>query len=104
MEKRTTIISIPQCVASHTLKNLEEKNIICHYEGIDQSGRILMKINYLSDQDSFLQKVVIDMEEGEKSMNLLLEITGLMFMNEIVKTKTASFLAQKQKPNGNKQK
>lgn len=49
MEKRTAIISIPQCVASHTLKKFEEKNITCHYEGIDQSGRILMRINYLPD-------------------------------------------------------
>jgi len=102
MEKRTTIISIPQCVASHTLKNLGDNNITCHYEGIDPSGRILMKICYLSDQDSFLHKQITDMEEGEQSVNLLLEISGLMFMNEIVKARTATYL--KQKSNGNKQK
>ncbi|MCC7158555.1 MAG: hypothetical protein IT281_03350 [Ignavibacteria bacterium] len=102
MEKRTATISIPQCVAVDTLKKMEENKITCQYEGVDQSGRLLMKINYLSDQDGYLKKLIKEMNEGEQSMNLLLEICGAMFMNEIVKAKTAAFLEQIPKRNGNK--
>lgn len=102
MEKRTTTISIPQCVAVDTLKKMEENKITCQYEGVDQSARIIMKINYLSDQDGYLKKVIRDMEEGDKSITLLLEICGLMFMNEIIKAKTNAFLEKIPKRNGNK--
>lgn len=102
MEKRTTTISIPQCVAADTLQKMEENKITCQYEGVDQSGRIVMKVNYLSDQDGYLKKLIRDMEEGERSVTLLLEISGLLFMNEIVKAKTAAFLEQIPKRNGSK--
>jgi hypothetical protein len=42
------------------------------------------------------------MIEGDKSVTLLLEICGLMFMNEIIKAKTAAFLEQIPKRNGSK--
>lgn len=102
MEKTKAIISIPQCVASHTLKSLGEKSIQCNYHGVDISGRILMKIEYQSVQEIYLQQLIVEMEESERSFNLLLEIGGLILMNEAVKVKTA--LLQKQKQNGNKQK
>jgi hypothetical protein len=102
MEKTTAIISIPQCVASHTLKRLDEKSIQCNYHGVDLSGRILMKIEYQSAQEIYLQQLIVEMKESEKSFNLLLEIGGLILMNEAVNVNTA-FL-QKQKQNGNKQK
>lgn len=102
MEKKTTIISIPQCVASHTLKSLTDNNITCQYEGVDQSGRIVMKINYLSDQHGFLRKLNKDMEEGEESINFLLEISGLILINEIANAKASIELAQIKKKDGNK--
>lgn len=102
MEKATAIISIPQCVASHTLKSLGENNIECNYHGVDLSGRILMKIEYQLVQQIYLQKLIEEMEESEKSFILLLEIGGLILMNEVEKVKP--YLFSKQKYYGNKQK
>lgn len=102
MEKRTATISIPQCVAADTLKKMEDNKITCQYEGVDQSGRIVMKINYSSDQDGYLKKLIREMDEGDKSITLLLEICGLMFMNEIIKAKTNAFLEKTPRRNGSK--
>lgn len=102
MEKTTAIISIPQCVASHTLKSLGKKSIQCQYHGVDLSGRILMKIEYPLDQETYLRKLIEGMEESEKSINLLLEIGVEILINEIEKAKP--FLFSKQKYYGNKQK
>ena len=85
MEKRTSIIGIPQCVASHTLKCLSENNISCQYEGVDQSGRLLMRLNYLSDQDGYLKELINEMEEDDKNSTALLQIGVLMFVNELAK-------------------
>jgi len=104
MEKRTSIIGIPQCVASHTLKCLNEKNISCQYEGVDQAGRLLMKLNYFSDQDGYLKELIADMEEDEKSFTSLLQIGALMLLNEINKAKASMELAQLKRKHGNKQK
>lgn len=103
MEKKTSIIGIPQCVASHTLKCLNENNISCQYEGVDQAGRLLMRLNYLSDQDGYLKELISEMEEDEKSFTTLLEIATLIFLNEISKVKAALELAQLKKKHGNKQ-
>lgn len=104
MEKKTSIIGIPQCVASHTLKCLNENNISCQYEGVDQAGRLLMRLNYLSVQDKYLQELIADMEEDEKSCTALLQIGTLMILNEIAKAKASMELAQLKKKHGNKQK
>ena len=103
MEKRTSIIGIPQCVASHSLKCLNEKNITCQYEGVDQAGRILMRLNYLSDQDGYLQELINEMEEDEKQFTTLLQVGVLIFVNEIAKTKAALELAQLKRKHGSKQ-
>lgn len=103
METKTSIIGIPQCVASHTLKCLNENNITCQYEGVDQTGRILMKLNYLSDQDGFLQELITDMEEDEKSFSMLLQIGGLMLLDIISHAKTPINLQQIKKQHGSKQ-
>jgi len=103
MEKKTSIIGIPQCVASHTLKSLNEKNITCQYEGVDQTGRILMKLNYLSDQDGYLQELITDMEEDEKSFSMLLHIGGLMLLDIITQQGSPVNLNQIKKKYGNKQ-
>ncbi len=103
MEKRTSIIGIPQCVASHTLKCLNQNNISCQYEGLDQAGRLLMRLNYLSDQDGYLQELITEMEEDEKSFTSLLQIGSLIFLNEIAKVKASLELAQIIKKDGNKQ-
>ncbi len=95
MEKTTAIISIPQCVASHTLKSLNDNNIPCHYQGIDPSGRIVMKMDYQSSQEKFLTDLIKDMEESEKSINLLFEVGSLIIMNEVVKSRATSLLKQK---------
>ncbi len=95
MEKTTAIISIPQCVASHTLKSLNDNNISCHYQGIDPSGRIVMKMDYQSSQEKFLTDLIKDMEESEKSINLLFEVGSLIIMNEVVKSRATSLLKQK---------
>lgn len=104
MEKRTSIIGIPQCVASHTLKCLNENNISCQYEGVDQAGRLLMKLNYASNQDGYLQELISEMEEDEKAFTSLIQIGTLMLLNEIAKTKASIELAQLKKKHGNKQK
>lgn len=104
MKKSTSIIGIPQCVASHTLKCLNENNISCQYEGVDQAGRLLMKLNYLSDQDGYLKELIAEMEEDEKSFTSLLQIGTLMVLNEIAKEKASLELAQLKKKHGNKQK
>lgn len=103
MEKKTSIIGIPQCVASHTLKSLNENNITCQYEGVDQTGRILMKLNYLSDQDSYLHDLITDMEEDEKSFSMLLQIGGLMLLDIITQAGTPVNLQQIKKKHGIKQ-
>lgn len=87
MEKTTAIISIPQCVASHTLTSLGHKCIQCQYQGVDLSGRILMKIVYPSNQEIYLHKLIEEMAESEKSINLLLEIGVAILINELEKTK-----------------
>lgn len=102
MEKKTSTIGIPQRVASHTLKSLAENNFTCQYEGVDQAGRILMKLNYLSDQDGYLQKLIAEMEEGEQSITLLLEIGGLMLINEIAKARDNSVSTKLKKRDGSK--
>lgn len=102
MEKRTSIIGIPQCVASHTLKCLNENNISCQYEGVDQAGRLLMKLNYVSNQDGYLQELISEMEEDEKAFTSLLQIGTLMLLNEIAKAKASMELAQLKKKQGNK--
>lgn len=103
MEKKTSIIGIPQCVVSHTLKCLNENNISCQYEGVNQAGRLLMKLNYLSDQDGYLQELIDEMEEDEKSFAFLLQMGVLIFTNEIAKAKASLELAQLKKKHGNKQ-
>jgi hypothetical protein len=104
MEKRTSIIGIPQCVASHTLKSLNDNNISCQYEGVDQAGRLLMKLNYVSNQDGYLQELISEMEEDEKAFTSLLQIGALMLLNEIGKAKASIELEQLKKKYGNKQK
>lgn len=102
MEKRTSIIGIPQCVASHTLECLGKNNITCQYEGLDQAGRLLMRLNYLSDQDGYLKELISEMEEDEKSFTSLLQIGTLIFLNEIAKAKASIELEQLKKKHGNK--
>lgn len=102
MEKRTSIIGIPQCVASHALKSLNKNNISCQYEGVDQAGRLLMRLNYLSSQDGYLQELVNEMEEDDKNFTALLQIGVLMFVNELAKTKASLELALLKKKHGNK--
>ncbi len=103
MEKKTSIIGIPQCVASYTLKCLNENNISCQYEGVDQAGRLLMRLNYLSSQDGYLQELVNEMEEDEKNFTALLQIGVLIFVNELAKTKASLEFALLKKKHGNKQ-
>lgn len=103
MESKTSIIGIPQCVASYALRSLNENNINCWYEGVDQAGRILMRLNYLSGQDGYLQELLTEIEADEKNFTALLQIGVLMFVNEIAKAKATLELAQLKKKHGNKQ-
>lgn len=86
---KTTIISIPQCVASHTLKSLDKNKITCQYIGIDLSGRILMEATYQSGQEKLMQEISEDMQEGEKAITLLLTIGTEIITEAILKYKTS---------------
>jgi len=78
----TAIISIPPCAASGALKSLHENKISCDYMGLDQSGRILMQINYGKDQDSFIKELNTFIEASEE---ILLAIT--QSINEVIQKK-----------------
>ncbi len=104
MEKKTSIITIPQYMATFTLKGLYRNNISCQYEGIDQTGRILIRLNYLSDQDRYLRELFAEMEEGEKLLAALIQIGLLTILNETDITKFFTELAQLKKEYGNRQK
>ncbi|MBI3521452.1 MAG: hypothetical protein HY062_19090 [Bacteroidetes bacterium] len=62
----TTMISIPACSASQTLKSLHINNISCKYMGIDQSGRILMQINFDQQQKELIRELTNYMEKSEE--------------------------------------
>ena len=66
--KTTTVISIPGYIASGTLTELQEKNIVCNYKGIDQSGRLLMEIEFERDLKYFMERIIQDIQEAEKNM------------------------------------
>lgn len=93
---KTTIINIPQCVASYTLKTLEENKITCQYIGIDLSGRILMEATYQSGQEKLIQKINEEMQESEKAIMLLFTI-GTEILTEAVLEYKSSLSNQKRK-------
>jgi len=104
MEKRTANISIPQYVAAHTLRQLEENRITCQYYGVDQFGRILMQVTYNPDQNNILKSITTEMEKDDQAINLLFDLCGLALANEIVKARTNLFLSKIPTRNGTKQK
>ncbi len=73
---KTTILAIPQCVASYTLKSLQENSINCEYVGLEEAGRILFQLEYGADQGKIIKELTNEMNECEKSINLLLSIGG----------------------------
>lgn len=66
---KTTIISIPPCAVSNVLKSLHENSIDCKYVGIDQSGRILMELNFLQTQNELIRELITQMEKAEQVVN-----------------------------------
>lgn len=90
-----TILSIPQCVATHTLTLLGNSQIPCKYIGIDQSGRMLMEAEYPSGQKELMETVIADMQESERSFDLLLAVTNEILTDAMIKVK----VSQNLKPN-----
>ena len=82
----------------------ENGEIEVHVPKLDKMLKIKPRTYFeeLEFKKSGNKKLIEEMEESEKSMDLLLEIGGLILMNEAVKAKAALF--QKQKSDGNKQK
>lgn len=70
---KTSIMSIPQCAASHTLKSLSDNNINCLYMGVDQSGRILMQITFEQSKNEFIEELTSGMQEYERAINLIIQ-------------------------------
>ncbi len=100
MEKRTAKISIPQYVAAHTLRQLEENQITCQYEGVDQSGRIIMKINYDPLQNVVLKSILAEMENDDQAITLIFDLCGLIVVSEIMKSRANNFLSKIPAKNG----
>jgi len=69
MKKTTTIISIPEYLASNALKKLQENNITCKYMGIDQHDRILMQAEYEFENKDFIERIINRIEYAEKNIN-----------------------------------
>ncbi len=82
---KTSIIAIPQCVAVYTLTRLKENNIKVQYMGIEESGRILMEVEYKSQQEKIIKELIADMNECEKSVSLLLSIDSEMMKEACLK-------------------
>jgi hypothetical protein len=67
----TTIISIPPCAASGVLKSLHDNKVPCNYMGLDQSGRILMEINYEKQHDALIKELNTYMETSEELLQAI---------------------------------
>lgn len=92
-----TIISIPQCVTTHTLTLLGKYEIPCKYLGLDQSGRMLMEAEHQSGQKALMQTIIADMQEGERSVDLLLAIGNEILTEAIEKVKASQSLTPRYK-------
>jgi hypothetical protein len=44
--ERTVMLAIPSGVIYSTLKSIQDKDIKCTYMGADQSGHLLMQVQY----------------------------------------------------------
>jgi hypothetical protein len=81
---KTTIMSIPQCAATDTLKKLGEKQIACEYMGIDSSGRIVMQIAFEENLQDLINELTRSMEESEKAMIQLFKVVDIALQNAIL--------------------
>jgi hypothetical protein len=70
-----TIIGIPPCAATNTLKSLHHSNLKCEYMGLDQSGRILMQVNYVESQAVYIKELIAYVEKNEQ---VFLELSGVI--------------------------
>lgn len=64
-EIKTSMISIPPYGAD-ALKSLQINSIPTRYLGLDQSGRILMEIDYTSDQAELIRQITTQMQKSEE--------------------------------------
>lgn len=94
---KTSIMSIPQCAASHTLKSLSDNNINCLYMGVDVSGRILMQISFEQGQEKLIEELTVSMQECEKAINLLLQIVNTALEKAYQKHVTPVILRKRRK-------
>jgi uncharacterized membrane-anchored protein YjiN (DUF445 family) len=80
---KTTIISIPSCSASETLKSLHQNNIPCKYVGLDQAGRILMELKIEKNHEKLIAQLIMDIEKTEQFLSELQQV-----INETIKKLT----------------
>lgn len=64
-EIKTSMISIPPYGAD-ALKSLQANAIPTRYLGLDQSGRLLMEIDYTSDQAELIRQITTQMQKSEE--------------------------------------
>lgn len=63
-----TWITLPACVAGAVLKSLQQNLIICQYMGLDQSGRLIMDIQFKSGQSGLIKELTEYIDACEKIM------------------------------------
>lgn len=90
-EKETSVyLSIPSCVSGATLKKLEEKDIKFSYSAVDESGNIIMRVDYLKWQEEHFKTVVAEMKESALTLNLAAQLGSEIFWQLYIRLKTAA--------------
>lgn len=105
--ERTVMLAIPSGVIYSTLKSIQDKGIKCSYMGADESGHLLMQVQYLDTQEEMLKKIIAEMKATEASMNLLHMIGAEMIVSAVREYKsneqvTKQYNGRKQKQSDNR--
>ena len=79
-----TILSIPGNSATSVLKSLHNNSISSNYMGLDQSGRLIMEINYEPEQTNLIKEINEYMDACE---SLLAEVTNAV--NKAIETRNS---------------
>ncbi len=77
----TTLLHIPNCVVGSAFAKLENKSIKADYVGMDESGRVILKVAYSEWQKQSLERIINELETDAKAFILALDILGQIAAN-----------------------
>jgi hypothetical protein len=102
--ERTVMLAIPTGVIYSTLKSIQDKGIKCTYMGADESGHLLMQIQYPDSQEETLKKIIKEMQAGEAFMNFIHMLGAEIIVSAVREYKSNERVTKHFKHNGGKQK